>query len=163
MVTATFISLSSVAQLKRHSVKVDLLDALAVKTLELSYEYYLGGQSAVGVSGLLNFEKRSSDFRYNEKRMLTPYFRHYFSSYRRWNYFGEIFFGINYGEYRHIKNNIIRYEMYTDGALGVVAGTKYNSNAGFIIDAHIGLGRNLLTNKSPIIVPRIGVNVGYQF
>ena len=149
----------------QQEVKLDIFDALALKTVEVSYEYYFSDLSSIGISALFNFEKQSSDFRYNEKRAFTPYFRHYFSSESKWNLFGEAFMAINSG-----KNSIVAtnggsrlYKNYSDGALGVAVGYKYSSDDGLTIDGHIGIGRNLFSSSSPIIVPRIGLNVGYRF
>ena len=158
------ILISSVSQAQQE-IKVDILDALALKTLEVSYEYYTSERSSVGTSVLYNFEKRSSDFRYNEKFMITPYFRHYFTNNSNWNYFGEIFLGINKGEKEIdlIGSNVKKYEDYTDGALGVALGSKYISSGGLIVDLYGGLGRNMFSSDSPSIVPRVGINVGYRF
>ena len=158
------ILISSVSQAQQE-IKVDILDALALKTLEVSYEYYTSERSSVGTSVLYNFEKRSSDFRYNEKFMITPYFRHYFTNNSNWNYFGEIFLGINKGEKEIdlIGSNVKKYEDYTDGALGVAVGSKYISSGGLIVDLYGGLGRNMFSSDSPSIVPRVGINVGYRF
>ncbi|PCI31128.1 MAG: hypothetical protein COB60_12670 [Flavobacteriaceae bacterium] len=149
----------------QQEIKVDLLDALALKTMGISYEYYINDQSSVGVSALVNFEKQSADFRYNEDRMITPYFRHYFTTNQNWNMFGEVFFAINKGEKKTavIGSNTKIYKKYSDGALGVSVGTKYYSNAGFVLDIYAGLGRNMFTENSPSVVPRIGINVGYRF
>ena len=127
-----------------------------MKTLEVSYEHYIAAQSSVGISALFNFEGSTSDFRYNEDRMITPFFRHYFTNSRNWNYFGELFMGINSGKN---DENI----SYTDGALGVSVGSKYVSNGGFMVSVLGGLGRNMFTETSPVIVPRFGVNLGYRF
>ena len=140
----------------QQEVSIDLADALVVKTLEVTYEYYIGEQSSVGASALFNFQGRSSDFRYNEDNMISPFFRHYFTSARNWNYFGEIFMGINSG-----KND--DGVSYTDGALGISVGTKYVSNGGFMVSVLGGLGRNFFTETAPEVVPRIGLNVGYRF
>lgn len=140
----------------QQEVSIDLADALVIKTLEVTYEYYIGQQSSVGASALFNFEGENSDFRYNEDNMITPFFRHYFTTARNWNYFGEIFMGINSGKN---KNGI----KYTDGALGIAAGTKYVSDGGFMVSILGGLGRNFFTDTSPSIVPRVGLNVGYRF
>jgi len=42
-------------------------------------------------------------------------------------------------------------------------GTKYVSTGGLIIDAYAGVGRNLFGSDSPVLVPRVGVNVGWRF
>ena len=75
----------------QQEVKVDIADALVMKSLEISYEYYISDQSSVGISALFNFEKESSDFRYNEEQVISPYFRHYFMANRNWNHFVFIF------------------------------------------------------------------------
>ncbi len=154
---------SSFAQAQQE-VKLDIFDALALKTIEVSYEYYLNEQSSVGVSALFNFEKKDIAFKYNEKRMFTPYFRHYFTSGEQWNLFGEAFMAINMGT-KTIEFIGGPYQLidYSDGALGVAVGLKYLSEGGFVIDTYAGIGRNLFSSNSPIIVPRIGVNVGYRF
>lgn len=153
----------SISAFSQQELRLDITDALALKTVEASFEYYVSDQSSIGVSALFNFEGRSSDFRYNEDRMLTPYFRHYFSADGNWNFFGELFFGINTGEKENVVNNVTTYTDYTDGALGIGVGTKYVSEGGLVLDIHGGLGRNLFGSDSPIIVPRVGVGIGYRF
>lgn len=140
----------------QQEISIDLADALVMKTLEVSYEYYLSDQSSIGVSGLFNFEGKTSDLRYNEETMITPFFRHYFSSAQNWNYFGELFMGINKGETDAGVS-------YTDGALGVSVGSKYVSNGGLMVSLLGGIGRNLFTDSSPSIVPRVGLQIGYRF
>ena len=158
LILALFISSFGYSQ---QEVKLNIANALIIKTLEVSYEYYLTDQSSIGISGLISFEKKTSDFRYNEDKMLTPYFRHYFTSDKVWNLFGEVFFGINSGS-KEVGDTGV-YEKFSDGALGVVVGSKYISKGGLIVDIYGGLGRNLFSSDSPIIVPRIGVNVGWAF
>ncbi|CAM1350372.1 DUF3575 domain-containing protein [Tenacibaculum insulae] len=149
----------------QQEVKIDILDALALKTVEVSYEYYTSESSSIGVSGLINFEKKSADFRYNEEWMITPYFRHYFTSNSNWNYFGEVFLGINKGEREIdlIGSSAKQYKEYTDGALGIALGSKYVSSGGFVVDVYGGLGRNMFSSESRSVVPRVGVNLGYRF
>lgn len=153
IVFALFASSFTQAQ---QEIRLDLGDALIMKTIEVSYEHYLSPQSSIGLSGLFNLEGESSDFRYNEDTMFTPYFRHYFTSNQTWNHFGEVFLGINTG-----KNKVE--EEYTDGALGIVVGSKYISNGGFVVSVHGGIGRNMFSDLSPSIVPRVGINLGYRF
>ncbi len=160
LVAVVFISSFTQAQ---QEVKVDLLDALAFKTLEFSYEYYTSESSSVGVSALFNFEKKSADFKYNEELMITPYFRHYFTNNRSWNYFGEVFLGINSGENEIKVNDEKQLQKYTDGALGIAVGSKYISSGGFVVDVYGGLGRNMFSSNSRSIVPRVGLNLGYRF
>ncbi len=143
--------------------KLDIGDALVIRSLEFSYESYLTEDSSFGVSALFNLAKQDTPFRYNENTMITPYYRHYFTTNEQWNFFGEGFIGINSGKKESVKDSDIYDVKYTDGALGVAVGTKYISEGGLIIDVYAGVGRNLFGTDSPILVPRIGLNVGWRF
>lgn len=143
-------------------IKLDIADALVIKSLELSYENYVTDDSSIGISILFNLVGQDIDFRYNENTMITPYYRHYFSTDKQWNFFGEGFMGINSGKKETVKNSGDYDIEYTDGALGIGVGTKYISKSGLVIDAHAGVGRNLFGSDSPVIVPRIGLNIGWR-
>lgn len=147
----------------QQEIKLDVVDALIIKSLEFSYENYLTENSSVGISALFNLAKQDVGFRYNENSMITPYYRHYFTTNAQWNFFGEGFLGINSGKKESIKNSNDYDIKYTDGALGLAVGMKYIATGGLVIDIYGGLGRNLFGSDSPIIVPRIGLNVGWRF
>lgn len=153
---------SSAINWAQQEIKVDLFDALVFKTFEISYENYLNEESSVGISALFNSDT-NGDINYNEKRMFTPYFRQYFNANVPWNFFGELFLGINSGNKDLNLDGANISKSYTDGALGVAIGTKYISRRGLVIDLYGGLGRNLFESNSPAIVPRVGLNVGYRF
>ena len=157
-----FSLLVSLLGYSQQEIKIDIADALIIKSIDVSYERYITESSSFGISALFNLEKQSSDFRYNENTMITPYYRHYFTTNEQWNFFGEGFVGINSGKTKSEGSNT--YDLkYTDGALGVAVGTKYVSKSGLTIDLYGGLGRNLFGTDSPIIVPRLGLNVGWRF
>ena len=75
----------------------------------------------------------------------------------------EGFLGINSGKKESEKDSNVFDIEYTDAALGIAVGLKYISNGGLVIDLYGGLGRNLFGTDSPVIVPRLGLNVGWQF
>ncbi|OAD46731.1 DUF3575 domain-containing protein [Polaribacter atrinae] len=149
----------------QQEIKLDIGDALVIKSLEFSYENYISESSSFGISALFNLAKQDASFRYNENTMITPYYRNYFSTNEQWNFFGEAFLGINSGkEESDEENNPGVYDnKYTDGALGVAVGTKYITESGLTIDVHAGIGRNLFGSDSPTLVPRLGVNIGWRF
>lgn len=161
LLATLFIATTAFAQ---QELKLNIANALVLKTIDISYEYYISGDTSVGISGLYNFEEKTADFKYNEESMITPYLRHYFTSDRVWNLFGEGFFGIGSG-YKKITLDGApnRYEKYSDSALGIAFGGKYVSESGFVVDLYGGIGRNLFSANSPILVPRVGVNVGWKF
>ena len=161
LITSIFVCTISLAQ---QEVKLNIANALVLKTIDISYEYYLSKDTSIGISGLYNFEQKSADFRYNEESMVTPYLRHYFTSDRVWNLFGEGFFGIGTGYKKiEIADEPDIYQKYSDSALGISFGAKYISESGFLVDVYGGIGRNLFNANSPILAPRLGVNVGWKF
>lgn len=155
--------LSSFLGFSQNEIKLDVADALVIRSLEFSYEKTINEESSLGVSILFNLAKQDVKFRYNENFMVTPYYRHYFTTEYKWNFFGEGFLGINSGKKESVKDSDIFDIEYTDAALGIAVGLKYISNGGLVIDLYGGLGRNLFGTDSPIIVPRLGLNVGWRF
>lgn len=143
-------------------IKIDIFDVLALKSLDISYEYILNDESSIGISVLSNFEKKSASFRYSQKLMVTPYYRQHLFQRDNVNFFGELFGAINTGDLEPDK--LGDPDSYTDFALGLGFGGKYFSVNGFVVDFHAGIGRNLFnTNLSEEVVPRIGISVGKRF
>ena len=97
LIFSLFISSLGIAQ---QEVKIDIADALVIRSLEFSYENYMNAESSLGVSVLFNLEDQAVDFRYNENTMITPYFRNYFTLDAQWNIFGEAFLSVNSGKIR---------------------------------------------------------------
>ena len=95
--------------------------------------------------------------------VITPYYRHYFTTNEQLNFFGEGFFGINSGKKEAIKDSGNYDVKFTDGALGVAVGAKYIASGGLVIDFYGGVGRNLFGSNSPILLPRVGLNIGWRF
>lgn len=146
----------------QNEIKLDVADALVIRSLEVSYEKYTSDNSSFGVSALFNLAKQDVSFRYNENLMITPFYRHYFTTEAHWNFFGEGFLGINSGKEESVNGSGNYDVKYTDGALGLAVGLKYVSTGGLVIDVHAGIGRNLFGSDSPVLVPRLGVNVGWR-
>ena len=155
--------LISFSGFSQQEIKLNITNALVVRSLEISYEKHISIENSFGISALFNLVEQKADFRYNENIMVTPYFRHYFTADKPWNFFGEGFIGINAGKKVIVKQfNEVNIE-YIDAALGVAIGSKYTSKGGLIIDVYAGVGRNLFLSDSPVIIPRAGVNVGWGF
>jgi hypothetical protein len=147
----------------QQELKLNISNALVVRSLDISYEKQLSIENSFGISMLFNLVEQEEDFRYNENIMITPYFRHYFSAALKWNYFGEVFIGINSGKKETVENSNNFNLEYTDAALGIAVGAKYTSKGGLILDIYAGIGRNLFLSDSPILVPRGGLNIGWKF
>ncbi|MFT6959810.1 MAG: hypothetical protein ACJA17_000906 [Polaribacter sp.] len=147
----------------QQEIKLNIANSLVMRSLDISYEKQLSIENSFGISMLFNLVEQEKDFRYNENMMITPYFRHYFSAELQWNFFGEVFIGINSGKKETVENSNNFNLEYTDAALGIAVGTKYTSKGGLIIDIYGGIGRNLFLSDSPVLVPRGGLNIGWKF
>ncbi len=153
---------------QNHQVKVDLLDILLLRSLDVAYEKPLNDEASVGVSVFVNFEPRENDFRYNEDFQITPYFRQKFTKKGKFDVFGELFGSLNFGETDEEKDDAgmitEEAENYTDFALGLGLGAQHISKNGYIFEVNVGIGRNLFNTKvAPNFIPRVGLSVGKQF
>jgi hypothetical protein len=103
---------------------------------------------------------------------LTPFVRYKFSDSNRSYYFAEAFTAINQGKYKTIiRNTAAEYAVYQiekgnyidlalGGSMGYHIFIKNNWTAEFLV----GFGSNLLQRaKSPDVVSRVGLSIGYQF
>ena len=72
--------LASSLGFSQQELKLDIADAIVIRSLEFSYEKYITVENSFGVSALFNLADQETAFRYNENMMITPYFRHYFST-----------------------------------------------------------------------------------
>lgn len=163
-----FVLLSTLSlSAQNNQIKVDLLDILVLRTLDVSYENQLNDEASVGFSVFINFEPKSANFRYNEDFQITPYFRRFLTNTGGFDIFGELFGTLNFAETEEvIENEIVEEESknYSDFALGLGAGLKHVSNNGYILEINAGLGRNLFNSSiSRQFVPRFGISIGKQF
>lgn len=147
---------------QNNEVKIDILDVLLLRTLDVAYENQLNDEASIGLSVFINFEPKSSDFRYNEDFQITPYFRQFITDTGGFDVFGELFGTLNFAETK--EDDLGDTQNYTDFALGLGAGAKHISRNGYVFEIHAGVGRNLFNSSvSREFVPRFGVSVGKQF
>ena len=152
------------ASAQTNEIKIDILDIIAIRALDITYEHNINEESSVGLSALFNLEKESADFRYNEEFVLTPYYRHYFSIKNNVKMFGDFYGALNTGNIPERKLEVGDDNTYTDFAAGLGVGVKYTSESGFVVDVHVGAARNLFnTDYSREVVPRVGISLGKQF
>ena len=152
------------ANAQTNEIKIDILDIIAIRALDITYEHNINEESSVGISALFNLEKESADFRYNEEFVLTPYYRHYFSTTNNLKMFGDFYGALNTGNIPERKLEVGDDNTYTDFGVGLGLGVKYTSDSGFVVDVHVGAARNLFnTDYSREVVPRVGISLGKQF
>ncbi|MEC4048710.1 DUF3575 domain-containing protein [Flavobacterium sp. SUN046] len=164
---------------KKNEVRFDAVSMLAFGKFGLSYEYFLGKDFSVGITAnFLNSKKTTDDFdggfRNNlPKYEFNPYVRYALSKSKKRYYFAEVFGSSNGGDYKETvrlvdSNNIgyyaIQKSKYTDFGLGGSLGYKMYFKDAIALEFLVGFGKNLTnTAKSPDVITRVGINLGYRF
>lgn len=156
---------------RKHELRLDAAEALAIPALDVSYEYVISKYSGAGISMFIGFGNDELDE--YQTFAITPFYRQYFFNKKDYGARGFYAEGvlqytagkqdaeIGFGEVL-IDNNDVTWSRF---GIGFALGQKWVSRNGFIIDLSLGLGRNLNSEDGPgpEVFFRGGVNVGYRF
>jgi hypothetical protein len=163
---------------KKNEFRVDVLSAIVYSKASLSYERFFAKDFSTGFNvNFSNSNKLNDDFdngyRNNiPKFEFNPYLRYALSKSKSKYYFAEVFGSYNGGDYKEIirltDNNIDYYttkkSKYTDFALGGSLGYKMYFKDRIALEFIVGFGSNLINkDKSPDVISRVGLNLGYRF
>ena len=163
---------------KKNEFRVDVLSAIVYTKASLSYERFFANDFSTGFNvNFSNSNKLNDDFdngyRNNiPKFEFNPYLRYALSKSKSRYYFAEVFGSYNGGDYKEIirltDNNIDYYttkkSKYTDFALGGSLGYKMYFKDSIALEFIVGFGSNLINkDKSPDVISRVGLNLGYRF
>jgi hypothetical protein len=164
---------------RKNEVRVDLLSLIATSKLNLTYERFLNRSFSVGISGnYANSSKVNDDFDSGNRNTIpkyevTPFVRYNLSKGYSSHYFAEVFVAANGGDFRETvrrtnPDNTAYYAIektkYSDVALGGGVGYKLYIKERVGIELLVGFGSNLFNKeKSPDVLSRVGLSVGYRF
>ncbi|MGC4039975.1 MAG: DUF3575 domain-containing protein [Flavobacterium sp.] len=164
---------------KKNEFRADILSAIVYTKASLSYERFFGGDWSTGINvNYSNSSKLNDDFdngyRNNvPKYEFNPYLRYALSKSKSRYYFAEVFGSYNGGDFKEIsrltdENGIDYYttkkSKYTDFGLGGSLGYKMYFKDCIALEFIVGFGKNLTnTEKSPDVISRVGLNLGYRF
>jgi len=124
------------SSLGQNELKIDFLDFLIFPALTVGYEKTNSSSSGFGATLFLNLDSNND---WNDKFVITPYYRFYFSKSEDFGskgFFAEAFSKFAFGE--------AGMENYFDIAPGLAVGNKWINRKGFTFEILFGLGRNLL-------------------
>lgn len=151
-------------QTSKNELKLNMLNLIAFKWFDASYERLINEESSYGVGLLLPLDDSFQDYR---TFSLTPYYRHFFTNKFAEGFFVEAFTMINSakGSFYTTNDGSGTYyeEKFTDLAVGISLGYKVVSKRGFTAEVYGGAGRNMLGNSDREVVRRGGVSIGYRF
>ncbi len=164
---------------RKNEVRVDVLSLIKDSKLNLTYERFLGKKVSVGISGNSNnSNKINEDFDSGNRNTIPkyeviPFVRYNFTTSANRYYFIELFAAANGGDFREtillideLNNNYyqIQKSQYSDFAIGGSLGYKFYLKERIGVELLVGFGKNLIdTDKSPDILSRVGLSLGYRF
>ncbi len=164
---------------KNNEFRVDVFSAIAFGRISLSYERFLGKNFSVNLNAnFSNSNKIQNEFDGGSRNNLSKYefnpsIRYALSKGKSSYYFVEMFTSANGGDYKEIIRAIdengngyytTQFSKYTDFALGGGLGYKMYFKKAYAVELLVGFGKNLTnTIKSPDIISRVGINLGYRF
>lgn len=164
---------------KKNEFRVDILSAIVYQKASLSYERFFANDWSTGLNvNFSNSNKLNDDFdngyRNNVPKFeVNPYVRYALSKSKSRYYFAEIFGSYNGGDYKEIiriQNMAMpdyyttKKSTYTDFGLGGSLGYKMYFKDSIALEFLVGFGSNLTNrDKSPDVISRVGLNLGYRF
>ena len=179
LITAGVHAQEDSANARKNEFRIDLLSLIVSSKLNVSYERFLNDDFSVGVTGSYADSKKVNDdfdsgYRSTLPKLeINPYVRYNLSKGKAGYYFAEIFASANSGDYRETVRMTdgngngyytIQKDGYFDVALGGGLGYKMYFKDKIAAELLVGFGRNLIdTDKSPDIISRVGLSIGYRF
>jgi len=170
---------NTVLQNKKNEFRVDVLSAIVYTKASLSYERFFANDFSTGFNvNFSNSNKLNEDFdngyRNNVPKFeFNPYIRYALSKSKSRYYFAEIFGSYNGGDYKEIVRvsgmaqpdyYATQKSKYTDFGLGGSLGYKMYFKDRIALEFIVGFGSNLTNrDKSPDVISRVGLNLGYRF
>ena len=169
----------STVDIRKNEFRVDVLSALTSSKASFSYERFFDSDFSVGFNANFSNSKKLNDdfdngYRNNlPKYEVNPYVRYALSKSKARYYFAEVFASANGGDFKEITrlvdgNGVAYYltkkSKYTDYGLGGSLGYKMYFKERIALEFLVGFGKNLTnTEKSPDVISRVGINLGYRF
>nr|WP_314801809.1 DUF3575 domain-containing protein [uncultured Capnocytophaga sp.] len=158
-------SLSAFAQSYKNEVKLNILNVIAVPSVELGYEYYLDDNQSV--DGELFFIDRFSYFPKNGGKFNATSFKvgynYYFDSTDAVGVYLNPFIKARFGKYTKDGEADTSLNAFI---IGVGAGYAWVFNSKFVVAPYVNIGRNFssaVNEKFWAVEPNAGVRLGFRF
>ncbi|MBW1298749.1 hypothetical protein [Aquimarina litoralis] len=167
--------------INKNEIGINPINIIAFAALDVSYERVLTSNNSIGVDLFYRFSEDidndgdivDRDGIFDKKLAITGHYKYFFGSRVARGFYLEGFGMLSTGD----SDNTVRVlntdgeltgfrdisEDFTDFALGFGVGGKFVTKNGFFLDIGFGIGRNLFSDKSPEIIVRPNLYLGYRF
>tara|TARA_R100000935_G_scaffold54108_1_gene82581 strand:+ start:229 stop:819 length:591 start_codon:yes stop_codon:yes gene_type:complete len=158
----------------KNELSIGALNLVAFGALDVAYERILTPNSSWALEAFvlaLDRENEDLDDAYNKDFSLTGKYKYFFGDRSTWGFYVNGLAMISSGKYKVTTESFVNDNFfysteekdYTDFALGFGLGGKFVSKQGFFLDLSTGIGRNLFSNDSPVVVGQFNANLGFRF
>ncbi|WP_026838589.1 hypothetical protein [Gillisia sp. JM1] len=158
----------------KNELSIGTLNLVAFGALDIAYERIITQNSSWAIEGfILALDRDNEDIgdAFNKDVSLTGKYKYFFGDRTAWGFYVNGLAMVSSGKYSEYNDTFVdgiyysnREEKdYTDLALGFGLGGKFVSKQGFFLDLSTGIGRNLFSEDSPVVVGQFNVNLGFRF
>ncbi|GIM53365.1 porin family protein [Capnocytophaga cynodegmi] len=151
----------------KHEVKLNIFNAIAIASIEVGYEYFIGFNQSI--EGEMFFNDRFSYFPKKDGKFKATSFKlgynYYFDLDNLSGPYINPFIKTRFGEF---KNNNQEKTNLDSFILGIGVGYLWNYNDTFVVAPYVNIARNFgkgVTDNNYFwaIEPNAGVKIGYRF
>ena len=158
----------------KNELSIGTLNLVAFGALDVAYERIMTQNSSWAIEAfVLALDRKNEDIgdAFNKDISLTGKYKHFFGDRTAWGFYVNGLAMISAGKFRSTEETFVNGQFfynteekdYTDFALGFGLGGKFVSKQGFFLDLSTGIGRNLFSDDSPVVVGQFNVNLGFRF
>lgn len=167
--------------INKNEISLNPINVIAFGALDIGYERVLTNNTTLGFDVFYRFSDNvdsdddiiDRDGIFDKELAITTRYKYFFGNRIARGFYIEAFGMLSSGDHDNFVEvfddlgNFVSsgdvVEEYTDFALGFAVGGKFVTKKGFFIDIGFGIGRNLFNDKSPQIIVRPNLYLGYRF
>jgi hypothetical protein len=158
----------------KNELSVDALKLVAFGALDVAYERVINPNSSWAVEAfILAIDRKNEDIDevFNKDFSLTGKYKYFFGDRTASGFYVNGLAIVSSGKYDVTTETFVNDNFfynteekdYTDFALGFGLGGKFVGKQGFFLDLSTGIGRNLFSENSTVVIGQFNVNLGFRF
>lgn len=158
----------------KNELSIGALNLVAFGALDVAYERIINQSSSWAIEAfILALDRKNEDIddAFNKDVSLTGKYKYFFGDRTAWGFYVNGLAMISSGKYNVTTETFVNDNFffnteekdYTDFALGFGLGGKFVGKQGFFLDLSSGIGRNLFSDDSPVVVGQFNLNLGFRF
>lgn len=158
----------------KNELSVGTLNLVAFGAVDIAYERIMTQNSSWAIEAFvlaLDRDNEDLDNAFDKDVSLTGKYKHFFGDRTAWGFYVNGLAMLSSGKYKFTTESFVNgnffykteEENYTDFALGFGLGGKFVGKQGFFLDLSAGIGRNLFSDHSPVVVGQLNANLGFRF